>query len=139
MTHDDVQAWLDRYLQAWLTYDPTLIAGLFAAEAEYRYHPWDEPEKGREAILRDWLEPGGAASSRDLPGTYAGHYEPWVVDGHRAVAVGTSTYWTDATQAEVARVYHNLWLLEFDADGFCTSFVEWYMQPKHPPAAAPES
>ncbi len=43
MTHDDVQAWLDRYVDAWRTYDPAVIGDLFTEGAEYRYHPWDEP------------------------------------------------------------------------------------------------
>ena len=29
MTHDDVQAWLDRYIAAWRSYDPEAIGDLF--------------------------------------------------------------------------------------------------------------
>ena len=43
MTRADVQRWLDRYVAAWKSYDAAEIADLFSAEAEYRYHPWDEP------------------------------------------------------------------------------------------------
>ena len=52
------------------------------------------------------------------------------VDGSRAVAIGTSTYWTDATRSNVARVYYNNWLLEFDDDMQCRSFTEYYMAPR---------
>ena len=41
MTRDDVQRWLDRYVDAWRTYDVAAIGGLFAADASYRYHPYD--------------------------------------------------------------------------------------------------
>ena len=44
-----VQDWLDRYLEAWRTYDPALIGDLFSEDAEYRFHPFGEPVRGREA------------------------------------------------------------------------------------------
>jgi hypothetical protein len=130
MTHADVQAWLDRYVEAWRTYDAAAIGGLFSEDVEYRYQPWAEPTRGREAVVDSWLNPSGAASSRDEPGTWSAHYEPWIVAGDRAVAVGESVYYTDATQATVDRRYHNNWLLQFDAEGRCRSFVEYYMARK---------
>ena len=126
MTRGDVQRWLDRYIEAWKTYDRDQIAGLFSADAEYRYHPWDEPVRGRRAIVDDWLAPDGDASRRDAEGTYDASYEAWAVDGDRAVAVGTSDYFTDATHATRERRYHNTYLLEFDLDGRCRSFTENY-------------
>ena len=41
-------------------------------------------------------------------------------------AVGTSDYFSDATQAKRERRYHNTYLLEFDEDGRCRSFTENY-------------
>jgi ketosteroid isomerase-like protein len=126
MTHADVQRWLDRYVAAWKSYDQAEIADLFSADAEYRYHPWDEPVRGRDAIVADWLAPNGNASSRDAEGTYDAAYEAWSVEGGRAVAVGTSDYFTDASRTKRDRRYHNVYLLEFDADGRCRSFTENY-------------
>jgi ketosteroid isomerase-like protein len=130
VTHASVTAWLKKYMDAWETYDPTAIGDLFTEDAEYRWHPFDEPEVGRDAIVTAWLNPGGTASSRDVPGTYAGDLEPFVGNGNRAVAVGTCTYWTDATRSKVARIYYNNWLLEFAEDGKCCSFTEYYMAPR---------
>lgn len=130
ITHESVQAWLDAYERAWETYDAEQIGALFSEDAEYRWHPADEPEKGREAIVFAWLNPGGNASDRDAPGTYLGEYRPYAVDGHRAVAIGTSTYWSDASRSKVDRLYYNSWLLEFDDDGRCTSFTEYWMSPR---------
>ena len=124
MNHDDVQAWLDRYGEAWQTYEPDAIRDLFSADAEYRYHAWDEPLVGREAIVADWLSPDGNPGERDQPGSFRWHYEPWLVDGSRAVTIGTSDY--DPSGDRPARRYHNCWLLEFDPDGRCSSFVEYY-------------
>ena len=129
MDRSMVQAWLDRYRHAWETYDPAEIGSLFSADAIYRYHPWDDGRdvmRGRESIVASWVTPQGAASGRDTPGSYEARYEPFAVDGSRAVAVGSSTYWTDATRAVVRDIYHNVFLLEFDADGRCRSFSELF-------------
>jgi hypothetical protein len=131
MNQADVQAWLDRYSEAWRTYEPDAIRDLFSADAEYRYHAWDDPIVGREAIVADWLTPAGDPAQRDQPGSFRSHYQPWLVDGDRAVAVGTSDY--DAVDGAPARIYHNAWLLEFDGDGRCRSFIEYYnLQPRDP-------
>jgi len=129
LTHEAVQAWLDAYIHAWETYDAADVEALFTEDAEYRYHPYDEPESGRDTIVWNWLNPGGYASRRDKPGTWAAEYHPYAVDGDRAVAVGISTYFTDATGRTVDRIYHNSWLLEFAPDGRCRSFIEYYMAP----------
>jgi hypothetical protein len=121
-----VQDWLNRYVAAWKSYDPAEISALFSADAEYRYHPWDEPVRGREAIVADWVAPNGDASRRDDAGTYDASYTAWAVEGDRAVAVGTSDYYTDPSRTMRERRYHNTYLLEFDADGRCGSFTENY-------------
>ena len=126
MTHDDVQGWLDRYVAAWETYDPTAIGDLFSEDAEYRYHPADQPVLGRAAIVASWTAPEGAASSRDEPRTYAASYRPFVVEGSRAAAVGWSRYWTDASRATERQTYDNCFLLDFDAAGRCRSFTEFF-------------
>ena len=136
LTHADVQAWLDRYVEAWQSYDAEAIGALFAEDAAYRYQPWGEPTVGRDAIVHDWLNPGGSADGRDKPGTWSARYEPWAVDGRRAVVVGETAYFTDASQAVEEKRYWNNWLIEFDDAGRCRSFVEYYMQRKKPAAQA---
>jgi hypothetical protein len=126
-----VQDWLDRYVEAWRSYDPAAIGDLFADEAAYRYHPYDEGADvvhGREEIVRAWVEPEGNASSRDEPGTYDAKYEAWAVDGDRAVAVGWSRYWTDASRATERALYHNVYLLRFDDDGRCLELTEYFVE-----------
>lgn len=120
-----VQRWLDAYAQAWTTYDPDEIGALFANDAEYLWHPWDEGDdvaRGRSQIVAAWLE------NRDVAGTYRGEYRPLLVKDDMAIAVGMSYYYTDATQRTLDRVYHNLWVLQFAYEGQCRSFTEWYMQ-----------
>lgn len=119
ITHEHVQAWLDEYAHARDTYD-----------AEYRRHPADEPEVGRDTIVHAWLNPGGNASTRDEPGTYKAEMLPYAVDGSRAVVIGSCTYWTDASRTTVARIYYSNWPLEFGDDGKCSSFTEYWMVPR---------
>ncbi|MBI3750601.1 MAG: nuclear transport factor 2 family protein [Chloroflexi bacterium] len=135
ITHAEVRAWLDRYVEAWQSYDRAAVEALFAEDAEYRYHPWDEPVRGRDAIVHDWLNPGGSADGRDKPGTWSAYYEPYVGNGNRAVAIGESIYYADASQSNELRHYWNIWTIEFDEAGRCTSFVEYFMQRKKPAAS----
>jgi ketosteroid isomerase-like protein len=117
VTHDDVQEWLDAYVEAWRTYDPAAIITLFTEDATYAYHPWDEGEdmvQGRDAIVADWLE------EQDEPGSWEGHYRPLMVEGQRAVATGTTRYAN-------GRFYWNLFVLRFGENGRCAEFVEWFM------------
>jgi SnoaL-like domain len=117
VTHDDVQRWLDAYVEAWRTYDPAAIAALFTEDATYAYHPWDEGEdvvRGRDAIVADWLE------EQDEPGSWEAYYQPLMVEGRRAVATGTTRYAN-------GRFYWNLFVLRFAEDRRCAEFVEWFM------------
>ena len=118
MTRDDVNRWLARYIEAWKSYEPDAIGDLFSENAEYRYHPYDEALTGRDAIVADWL------ANRDTPGTYDAAYTAFAVDGDRAVATGTSSY----TGAGGNKTFHNAYLLEFDGDGRCRSFTEFFIE-----------
>ncbi len=119
MDRSSLGAWLDRYVEAWLSNDPEQIGALFTDDAEYRYHPFDQPVRGRDAIVASWLE------EPDEPGTWRASYEPFAVDGDAAVAVGSSTYL--AADGSVDRIYHNAYLMRFAADGRCRSFTEWFI------------
>jgi SnoaL-like domain len=128
MDHATAQDWLDRYVAAWLTYDPGLIGDLFSDEVSYRYHPYDEPITGCDAVVASWLGDGPAsASTRDDPGTYDATYAPVAVDGDTVVATGTSSY-RDKPGGPVVRVFHNCFVIRFDRDGRCQDFTEWYAQ-----------
>ena len=118
MTTDDVQRWLDAYVAAWRSYDADAIRALFADDAVYAYHPYDDPPLiGADAIAESWL------GDRDEPGSWEASYAPVMLDGARAIARGETRYGTGA-------VFSNLFELEFGDGGRCTRFVEWYLQ--HP-------
>ena len=127
MDRADAQTWLDRYVAAWLSYDARDIAALFAEDVSYRYHPYDEPITGREAVVGSWLGEGdlNGASTRDAPGTYAAQYEPVAVDGDVVVATGISSY-RERPDGPVVRTYHNCFVMRFDSDGNRREFTEYY-------------
>ena len=129
MDHETAQQWLERYIQAWLSYDPDDIAALFSEDVAYRYHPYDEPIVGRDAVVASWLGEGASddASTRDEPGTYEAEYAPVAVDGDRVVASGISRY-RDKPDGPVVRTYDNCYVMRFDAEGRCREFTEFYMR-----------
>jgi SnoaL-like domain len=125
----DAQEWLDRYVAAWLSYEADDIASLFTDDVLYRYHPYDDPIVGREAVVASWLGEANSdgASTRDAPGTYAAQYEPVAVDGEIVVATGTSSY-RERLDGPIVRVYHNCFVMRFDAEGRCQEFTEYYIR-----------
>lgn len=122
MTRTDVQAWLDRYIEAWRANRADLIEPLFSEDAVCRYRPYGGDERasiGRDAIVAAWLD------EPDEPDSWEAQYAPYAVDEDRAVATGVSRYFASGDQPE--RVYHNVFLLRFDPDGRCSDFTEYWM------------
>jgi hypothetical protein len=117
VTPEQVQAWLDDYVAAWRSYDRAAIVALFSDDVSYRYHPFDEPLRGADAVADSWLE------NQDEPGSWEASYRPALIAGTEAIATGETRY-TDG------EVFANLWQLEFDDAMRCTRFVEWYL--RHP-------
>jgi SnoaL-like domain len=132
MDRETAQAWLDRYVAAWKSYDRDDIAALLGPTIEYRYHPYDDPTVGVDAVVASWLGEHDAdgSSTRDEPGTYDARYTPYAVDGDRVVATGSSVY-QDHPDGPVVRTYDNCFLLRFDAEGRCGEFTEYYLQRPH--------
>jgi len=118
-----VQNWLNDYVRAWKSYDPTAIGLLFAENATYYYNPFDEPLRGREAIIASWL------ADPDTPNTFNAEYRVIAVDGNTAVANGRTTY-TAVDGTSNARQYDNIFVIRFNDDGHCVDFTEWFMQPR---------
>jgi ketosteroid isomerase-like protein len=117
---EQVDRWLQRYVDAWKSYDRDRIGDLFSETAEYRYHPYDEPVGGRAAIVESWFE------NADEPGTFDAAYEAIAVDGDVAVAVGTSTYRN--VDGSLDAIYDNIFVMRFEDEGRCSKFTEWYVK-----------
>ena len=129
MTREDVDRWLADYVEAWRTYDREQVEALFAEDISYRYHPYDDPIEGRDAVVESWLEAGEfeGASGRDEPGTYDAFYRCVAADDDMAVAIGSSSY-KESPDGPVVRTYDNCFVMRFDSEGRCREFTEWFMQ-----------
>ena len=113
--------WLKAYVHAWETYSPDAIGDLFTEDASYSFHPYDTPVVGRQAIIEAWLK------DPDAPGTFEANYEPIAIDGDVAVVNGRSRYFKDSSRTELTKEWDNIFVIEFDGDGRCRSFREWYV------------
>ncbi len=129
MQADDVDRWLRSYVDAWKSYDPEQIAALFSQDVSYRYHPYDEPLRGRDVVVASWLGEGDheGASTRDEPGTYDATYRAVAVDGDTAVATGSSSY-SPTPGAPPTKTFDNCFVMRFDSAGLCCEFTEWYIE-----------
>jgi hypothetical protein len=123
MERGDVARWLSDYVAAWKSYERGAIEALFTEQAAYRYRPEGDEIRGRDAIVRSWLE-----DDPDEQGTYEAAYEAYALDGDRAVAVGSSTYLN--ADGSTRAIYDNCFLLRFAPDGRCSEFTEFFMERK---------
>lgn len=126
MDRTAVAEWLNKYVSAWKSYDPEDIGSLFSEDALYYYGPYQEPVRGRDAIVANWLDVEG----RDAPGTYDANYTPVAVEGNVAVANGRSLYFLE-DRTTVRTEYDNIFMIQFDDTGRCIEFREWYMEKPH--------
>jgi ketosteroid isomerase-like protein len=132
VTREQVNRWLGRYIEAWKSYDRDQVEALFAEDISYRYHPYDDPIEGREAVVASWMGEGDDEdSSRDEPGTYEAFYRVVAADDDMAVAIGSSSY-KESPDGPVVRVYDNCFVIRFDSEGRCREFTEWFMERPSP-------
>lgn len=118
-----VTGWVSGYVQAWNSNDPTEIGELFAEDAAYYTAPFEEPWRGREAIVAQWLR------HRDKTGRTTFTWHPVTVGPELSIVQGVATY--------PRRTFSNLWLIRLDQVGQCREFTEWWMQhPRAGPAPA---
>ena len=122
MNRSEVQAWLDGYVEAWRKNQPELVEALFTEDVVYRFRPYDGPGlsvDGLTDLVDGWTEDSDDARQ------WQASYRPFVVEGDRAVATGTSHYF--ATDDVPEKIYHNCFLLRFAPNGRCAEFTEYYM------------
>jgi ketosteroid isomerase-like protein len=124
MNMNDLESWTDAYILAWASNDPKAIGDLFTEDARYFTHPFREPWKGREEIVRQWTE------HPDPPGSWKASYRPLALNGNTGVIRGTTQYFKKdgSLQTEFANIY----VIEFADDGRAAEFTEWFMEASPP-------
>jgi hypothetical protein len=115
MDANGLQDWLDRYVEAWRTYDPAAIGDLFSEGALYYFHPFRDPARGRDEIVKAW------ADDPDAPLSWDARYEALAAEGDVGVARGWTRY-------QDGKEYANLFVIRFDGDGRAKEFTEFFVK-----------
>jgi hypothetical protein len=116
----DVARWLGDYVKAWREWDREQVLALFDDRGTYRWHPYEDPVIGSQAIADAWLD------DPDEPGGFDAAYEPVAVDGETAVAVGSTTY--SNPDGSIRAIFDNCFVMRFTEEGRCLEFTEWYVK-----------
>jgi len=117
MNETDLQRWVEAYMKAWGSNDPSDIGALFTEDAFYYTSPYREPWAGRNAIVEGWL------GRKDDQGSWTFRFEVMNIDAGSTGFVRGWTAYADAT-------YSNLWVIGLAGDGRCEEFTEWWMKEK---------
>jgi len=118
--------WLAAYSRASAENDPHASAMLFAADACYYEDPFAQPLVGRQAIHDYW-----AAGAMNLTDKSCSH-EVLAVCGNLGIARWQSRFVVKASGAAIN--LDCIFLAEFDAQGECCNFREWWHSRQHDPA-----
>jgi hypothetical protein len=129
-TKDDIIRWVEAYRAAWTTNDPEQIAALFTEHAAYEFRPNDpDPWRGRDAIVRGWIEEKDDPQSWRFDFTVVGIMENTAVNelGMSVPADATAVVQAATEYLDERPTYENLWFITLTASGQASAFTEWYM------------
>ena len=113
-----LEAWLQKYGEAWVARDAAAVGKLFTTDASYHEMPFDAPKQGRAAIEDYWRTV--TADQRDVK------FEPQVIsaNGNAGVAHWKASFRLQSTGATIT--LDGVFVLEFDRQGACKSLREWW-------------
>lgn len=118
LTLEQFTTWMTAYGRASAENDPQASANLFAENARYHENPFDEPITGRTAIYEYWDK--GARNLKDKESTF----EILSVQENRGIAHWQSKF--TVTESGKRLALDCLFVVEFDDEGLCQSFREWW-------------
>lgn len=118
-TPEAVEAWVAAYEAAWRSPGTDALAGLFIEDATYQPSPFSEPWRGLARIGEMW------EAERDGPDEAFTMRAELVATSHERAVVRVEVQY-DPPQG---RLYRDLWVLHFAADGRCAAFEEWPFWP----------
>src|SRR5688500_135273 len=97
----------------------------------HRYHPYDTPIVGRDAVVASWLgeeralRVTPAPATRRAPTRRSTLRSRWT--GTPWWATGTSWY-RELPDGPVVRAYDNCFVMRFDGEGRCCEFTEYHLR-----------
>lgn len=113
------ERWLEAYERAWRTLGTAPLGELFAVDAVYSLGPYEPPVRGLGQIAEMWERERSSAEEE-----FAMSAGLVACEGDVAVARVEVTYGEPRPQE-----YRDLWVIELDDSGLCTSFEEWPFWP----------
>lgn len=125
LTHGHFQRWMETYGKASAENDPRTSANLFAQNAHYYESPFDEPMIGRHSIYEYWNR-----GAQALRGKISCH-EILAVIGNTGIARWQSRF--TVIESGKRLVLDCLFVVEFNEEGLCQTFREWWHICEHPP------
>lgn len=120
MDNETVQRWVGRYERLWRTPGTERLEDLFHPGATYLPSPWAQPLHGLAEIGRFW-----ESERDDAAEEFSMSSDVVAVDGGTAVVRVSVEY-----GAPGRGVWRDLWVIDFAADGRCSSFEEWPFAPE---------
>lgn len=118
LTLNGFKEWMEMYGKPCEESDPKAAAELFTQNAEYYETPFDEPMIGQDAIYRYWS--GASQVLKDVRFSY----EMLAVKANRGIARWQRKYVSNKSGSHVA--LDGVFLVDFDDQGKCTLFREWW-------------
>ena len=118
LTLEAFKTWMDTYGKASAENNPLASANLFAQDARYDESPFDEPIIGRDAIYEYWNK--GAKTVKDKESAF----EILSMQDHLGIARWQSKFTVIESGKRLA--LDCLFLVEFDDEGLCKIFREWW-------------
>jgi ketosteroid isomerase-like protein len=114
MTHDQIDAWIAKYVEAWRDNNASMLVDLFSDQATYREAPWSTTIQGLANIEKFWNEVCSSQGDFDIQSKIV------AVEGATAEVHLSVTYKTDKPSQ-----WRDVWVLTFDDDGLCDSYLGW--------------
>jgi uncharacterized protein (TIGR02246 family) len=118
MNIEAFKSWLEAYRRAWEEGDPQAAASIFSADAVYCETPFDEPMRGRDAILRYWSDALGSQDQVKFS------YEVLAVSEGNGIARWRASFVRVPSSAQVE--LDGIFLVRMNSEGQCTQFQEWW-------------
>lgn len=118
MTIHEVEGWLQRYGNAWMSRNPEGVGELFSADASYYETPFDAPFRGREGIREYWE--GVPRGQADI--TF--HARVLAVLGTTAIAKWDAEFTRVPSGQRIE--LDGMFVLVFNDRGECMELREWW-------------
>jgi hypothetical protein len=118
MDRAQLARWIAAYERAWRAPGTEGLDELFAEDATYSMHPFDEPVRGLGAIRRLWDE------ERPEGERFTMEWGIVAVEGDLGV-VRLEVHYLEPDD----QLFRDLWVVRLDEDGRCRAFEEWPFAP----------